>query len=106
MSSLTEMVFKKENLLRMDFFLSFGFQAASKREYRRMTHGRGRRVVHRNDGTLATAASSVSSKEGVVVAGASSSLVCDQEDPIRAHRVQPAYVEMAASSVPGAEVVR
>jgi len=81
-------------------------RAASRREYRRMTHGRGRRVVHRNDGTLATAASSVSSKEGVVVAGVSSSLVCDQEDPIRAHRVQPAYVEMAASSVPGAEVVR
>ena len=65
-----------------------------------MTHGKGRKVIHRNDGTLATA-SSVTSRNSSIKEESS----CDVDDPIRAHRVQPAYID-AASSVPGAEVVR
>jgi len=57
-------------------------------------------VIHRNDGTLATA-SSVTSRNSSIKEESS----CDVDDPIRAHRVQPAYID-AASSVPGAEVVR
>jgi len=74
-------------------------RASSRRQYRQMTHGKGRKVIHRDDGTLATA-SSLSSRSSIKEESS-----CDVEDPIRAHRVQPAYID-AASSVPGAEVVR
>lgn len=69
---------------------SFGSDRASRRQHRRISQGKNRRVVHRH----AEVPRKISEGE-------------EEPDPIRAHRAQPKYLEMAsACNVPGAEIVR
>ena len=88
-------------------------RASTRRHHRRMTRPKGRRVVHRNETAPNANGSDSQSQSGTTSGGNSSQRSQrqyinkkDENDPIKEHRVQPKYLEIASASGPGAEIVR